>query len=219
MNSELVIFYKIKLWFDAIALIFFTVIYFVTNDVILRTTGISSLIIGGLLAFDISVTYALYRYFLNQSKYSPTEVFIEPVVDVSSVMYKNNSNESKLWRYAFIFSILVIFILTYFLIIEKNANVKNVAAESNKSVIVDVKEPCYVYWDGQNFQLGKTGGDKFTVFGKQQYGLDRLFIAYPKETVDFLKSEPENLNLNEAMAADKFTIENWEKVSALCQFP
>jgi hypothetical protein len=219
MNSELVIFYKIKLWFDAIAFIFFAVIYFVTNDVILRTTGISSLIIGGLLAFDIFVTYALYRYFLNQSKNSPTEVFIEPVVDVSSVVYKNKSNESKLWKYSFIFSTLVILILTYFLIIEKIANVKNVAAESNKSVVVDVKEPCYLYWDGQSFQLGKTGGDKFTVIKLKQYGLDRLFVAYPKETIDFLKSRSEKSNPTDADATDEFTKENFDSISKLCQFP
>ena len=219
MNSELVIFYKIKLWFDAIALFFFTIIYFVTNDVIHRTTGISSLIIGGLLAFDISVTYALYRYFLIQSIHSPAEVLIEPVVVDVSVMYKNKSKENKLWRYAFIFSILVIFILTYFLIIEKIANVKNVAAEANKSVILDVKEPCYVYWDGQSFQLGKTGGDKFTVIKLKQYGLDRLFVAYPKETVDFLKSRSDKSNPTDADATDEFTKENLDSISKLCQFP
>jgi hypothetical protein len=218
-NTELVIFYKLKLWFDAIALLFFTVIYFVTNDIINKTTGISSLIIGGILVIDISFTYALYRYFINHSILSPTEVFIEPVADEISVKYKNKSKESKLWKYAFIFSVLVIFILTYFLIIEKIANVKNVASESIKSVILDVKEPCYVYWDGQSFQLGKTGGDKFITYSTSYMGVDRLFISYPKQTVAFLKSKPENSNLNETESTNKFTKEKFDTISKLCQFP
>ena len=136
-----------------------------------------------------------------------------------SDMNKIKSEESKLWRYAFILSILVIFILTYFLIIEKIANVKNVASESNKSIVLDVKEPCYVYWDGQSFQLGKTGGDKFIVIKLKQYGLDRLFIAYPKETVEFLKSRFEKSNPTDADATDEFTKENLDSISKLCRFP
>ncbi len=98
---------------------------------------------------------------------------------------------------------------------------KEVNSQTNtakSSPVVDVKQVCYVYWDGLSFQLGKTEGDKFLRYMKQFYGVDRLEFALPKETVKFLKSQPSNAKLDEVDVADKFLTSNWQRVSTICQF-
>jgi hypothetical protein len=98
----------------------------------------------------------------------------------------------------------------------KEVNSQNNTAKS--SPVIDVKQVCYVYWDGLSFQLGKTEGDKFVRYMKQFYGVDRLEFALPKETVKYLKSQPGNAKLEQIDVADNFVTSNWQRISSICQF-
>jgi branched-subunit amino acid transport protein AzlD len=98
---------------------------------------------------------------------------------------------------------------------------KEVISQANtakSSPVNDVKQVCYVYWDGLSFQLGKTEGDKFSIYMKQFYGVDRLEFALPKETVKYLMSQPSNAKLEQIDVADNFLTSNWQRVSTICQF-
>jgi hypothetical protein len=98
---------------------------------------------------------------------------------------------------------------------------KEVISQTNtvkSSPVNDVKQVCYVYWDGLSFQLGKTEGDKFSRYMKQFYGVDRLEFALPKETVKFLMSQPSNAKLEQIDVADNFLTSNWQRISTICQF-
>lgn len=45
------------------------------------------------------------------------------------------------------------------------------------------RQLCYVYWDGNQFQIGKTEGNQFSRFSWERYGVELIEVGLPIETV------------------------------------
>lgn len=99
--SDLVSFYKVILWFDAIAIsVVLAVLVFRDNDI-----GYSLTEAIVLLGVVISITYGLYRYFFNLQN-SPAEISIDENTDSSlweqvSEEIKKGQRIDSLWTRAF----------------------------------------------------------------------------------------------------------------------
>ena len=84
--------------------------------------------------------------------------------------------------------------------------------------IDEVKNLCYVYWDGIKWQLGKTEGDKFVRFSRDFYGVEVLEFALPKQMVNELKISTKVGETVDNRRFEEFFNKYWYQVTSLCNF-
>jgi len=84
--------------------------------------------------------------------------------------------------------------------------------------IDEVKNLCYVYWDGIRWQLGKTEGDNFARYSRDRYGVVLVELAIPKQMAnEFNVSNKVGEKINNRRF-DEFINTYWYQVEALCKF-
>lgn len=82
----------------------------------------------------------------------------------------------------------------------------------------EVKNLCYVYWDGIRWQMGKTEGDNFARYSRDRYGVVLVEFAIPKQMAnEFNVSNKVGEKINNRRF-DEFINTYWYQVETLCKF-
>lgn len=104
-NADLVSFYKLLLWFDVIAAGVAIAVLSFSESEVTKIVGYSAIEVLVLFVFVISITYGLYKYFLNLES-NPTSsdsfnIFDSNLWDQVSEEVKSGKRVDSLWTRAF----------------------------------------------------------------------------------------------------------------------
>lgn len=109
-------------------------------------------------------------------------------------------------------------------IVKSQSNEKNSSQESSlenskpiKS-LDEVRQLCYVYWDGVRWKLGKTEGDKFIRFSREFYGVEMVHLSVPVQVAKELNAIAKPGESVSDFKFKNFMDTNWYQVEALCKF-
>lgn len=84
--------------------------------------------------------------------------------------------------------------------------------------IDEVKNLCYVYWDGIRWQLGKTEGDSFARYSRDRYGVVLVELAIPKQMANEFNVSNKVGEKIKNRRFDEFINTYWYQVETLCKF-
>jgi hypothetical protein len=84
--------------------------------------------------------------------------------------------------------------------------------------IDEVKNLCYVYWDGIRWQLGKTEGDNFARYSRDRYGVVLVELAIPKQMANEFNVSNKVDEKIKNRRFDEFLNTYWHQVETLCKF-
>lgn len=82
----------------------------------------------------------------------------------------------------------------------------------------EVRQLCYVYWDGVRWRLGKTEGDKFIRFSREFYGVEMVHLSVPVQVAKELNAIAKPGESVSDFKFKNFMDTNWYQVETLCKF-
>lgn len=84
--------------------------------------------------------------------------------------------------------------------------------------IDEVKNLCYVYWDGVRWNLGKTEGENFARFSRDRYGVVLVEVAIPRQMANEFNVSNKVGQKIENRRFEEFINTYWYQVESLCKF-